>query len=163
MNAAPPSAAPVSFHLEDGIATISIDRPEQRNALSVAVCERLLDLWDEIETNSNIRVAIITSSDCGTFSAGMDLKEAAQVRAETGKDMLQMLRDPFHQRMREVSKPIVAAMTGHFTAGGMVLAANSDIRVGMQGTRGGHIRSQGRPRIAMGSADALDAATAISA
>lgn len=137
MNAAPPSAAPVSFHLEDGIATISIDRPEQRNALSVAVCERLLDLWDEIETNSNIRVAIITSSDCGTFSAGMDLKEAAQVRAETGKDMLQMLRDPFHQRMREVSKPIVAAMTGHFTAGGMVLAANSDIRVGMQGTRGG--------------------------
>ncbi|WP_254637085.1 enoyl-CoA hydratase-related protein, partial [Achromobacter sp. GbtcB20] len=62
---------------------------------------------------------------------------AAQVRAETGKDMLEMLRDPFHQRMRQVPKPIIAAMTGHFTAGGMVLAANSDIRIGLQGTLGG--------------------------
>lgn len=131
------STSPVTFQVEDGVATISIERPQQRNALSIAVCERLLDLWDEVDEDSTIRVAIITSADCGTFSAGMDLKEAAQIRAETGKDVLDMLRDPFHQRMREVSKPIVAAMTGHFTAGGMVLAANSDIRVGMQGTRGG--------------------------
>ncbi|MCA0325341.1 MAG: enoyl-CoA hydratase/isomerase family protein [Proteobacteria bacterium] len=128
---------PVRFSHQDGIATLCIDRPAQRNALSIAVCEKLLDLWDEVDSNDAIRVAILTSADCGTFSAGMDLKEAAQVRAETGKDMLEMLRDPFHQRMRRVSKPIVAAMTGHFTAGGMVLAANSDIRVGLQGTRGG--------------------------
>ncbi|MFC0592051.1 enoyl-CoA hydratase/isomerase family protein [Ottowia pentelensis] len=131
------SEAPVSFHVEEGVATICINRPAQRNALSIAVCERLLELWDEVEDRGDIRVAIITSADCGTFSAGMDLKEAARVRAETGKDMLEMLRDPFHQRMRQVSKPIIAAMTGHFTAGGMVLAANSDLRVGMQGTRGG--------------------------
>ncbi|QNP50666.1 enoyl-CoA hydratase/isomerase family protein [Diaphorobacter aerolatus] len=137
MNAVDSPTAPVSFRIDDGVATISIDRPDQRNALSIAVCERLLDLWEEVETNQAIRVAIITSSDCGTFSAGMDLKEAARIRAETGKDMLEMLRDPFHERMRKVSKPIIAAMTGHFTAGGMVLAANSDIRVGMQGTRGG--------------------------
>lgn len=131
------SEAPVSFHVEEGVATICIDRPAQRNALSIAVCEKLLELWDQVEDRDDIRVAIITSSDCGTFSAGMDLKEAARVRAETGKDMLEMLRDPFHQRMRQVSKPIIAAMTGHFTAGGMVLAANSDIRVGMKDTRGG--------------------------
>jgi enoyl-CoA hydratase/carnithine racemase len=137
MNAHTSSADSVHFDVADGIATITINRPEQRNALSIAVCERLLELWGEVQNNDAIRVAIITSADCGTFSAGMDLKEAARVRAETGKDMLQMLRDPFHQRMREVSKPIIAAMTGHFTAGGMVLAANSDIRVGLAGTSGG--------------------------
>lgn len=131
------SQAPVDFHVSEGIATISIDRPAQRNALSIAICERLLDLWNLVEAREDICVAILTSSDCGTFCAGMDLKEAARVRADTGKDMLDMLRDPFHQRMRQVFKPIIAAMTGHFTAGGMVLAANSDIRVGMQGTRGG--------------------------
>ncbi|HEY1181433.1 MAG TPA: enoyl-CoA hydratase/isomerase family protein, partial [Rhodocyclaceae bacterium] len=123
--------APVLYSVQDGIATICIDRPAQRNALSIAICERLLDLWDEVERDDAVRVVILTSADCGVFSAGMDLKEAAQVRAETGKDMLEMLRDPFHQRMRQVPKPIIAAMTGHFTAGGMVLAANSDIRIGL--------------------------------
>jgi len=129
--------APVLYSVQAGIATITINRPTQRNALSIAVCERLLDLWDEIDRDDEVRVVILTSADCGVFSAGMDLKEAARVRVESGKDMLQMLRDPFHQRMRKLSKPIVAAMTGHFTAGGMVLAANSDIRIGMAGTRGG--------------------------
>lgn len=127
----------VRYSTSSGIATVCIDRPTQRNALSIGVCERLLGIWDEVEADDSVRVAILTSADCGTFSAGMDLKEAAKVRAETGKDMLQLLRDPFHERMRRVPKPIIAAMTGHFTAGGMVLAANSDLRVGMQGTRGG--------------------------
>lgn len=131
------SDAPVQYSVQSAIATITINRPAQRNALSIAVCERLLDLWDEVDADHRIRAVILTSADCGVFSAGMDLKEAARVRAESGKDMLQMLRDPFHQRMRKVSKPIIAAMTGHFTAGGMVLAANSDIRIGMTGTRGG--------------------------
>lgn len=131
------SEAPVHYSVDDGIATVCIDRPAQRNALSIAVSERLLEIWDDVENNDAVRVAILTSSDCGTFSAGMDLKEAARIRAESGKDVLELMRDPFHQRMRSVPKPIIAAMTGHFTAGGMVLAANSDLRVGMKGTSGG--------------------------
>jgi enoyl-CoA hydratase/carnithine racemase len=131
------TTAPVRYTVDDGIATIVINRPGQRNALSIAVCERLLEIWDNVDCNDAVRVAILTSADCGTFCAGMDLKEAARIRADTGKDILEVLTDPFHERMRRVSKPIIAAMTGHFTAGGMVLAANSDIRVGMRGTRGG--------------------------
>ncbi|MEN3297089.1 MAG: enoyl-CoA hydratase [Burkholderiales bacterium] len=127
----------VLFEINDGIATITINRPHQRNALSIDVCDRLLDLWEQVDADKAVRVAVLTSADCGTFCAGMDLKEAARVRADSGKDMLEMLRDPFHQRMRKVEKPIIAAMTGHFTAGGMVLAANSDIRIGMGGTLGG--------------------------
>ncbi len=127
----------VLYSCESGIATIRINRPERRNALSISVCDRLHELWEKVDQDESVRAVILTSTDCGVFCAGMDLKEAAQVRAETGKDMLQLLRDPFHQRMRKVSKPIIAAMTGHFTAGGMVLAANSDIRVGLRGTKGG--------------------------
>lgn len=128
---------PVFMNVHDGVATITINRPAQRNALSVDVCNSLYEFWEQVDHDPQIRVAILTSTDCETFCAGMDLKEAARIRLEQGKDILELLRDPFHHRMREVQKPIIAAMTGHFTAGGMVLAANSDIRVGLMGTRGG--------------------------
>ena len=42
-----------------------------------------------------------------------------------------------YERMRTVKAPIIAAMTGHFTAAGMVLAVNADLRIGLRGTRGG--------------------------
>jgi len=48
-----------------------------------------------------------------------------------------LIKDPFHTRMRKVRKPIIAAMTGHFAAGGMLLTLNSDIRIGLAGTKGG--------------------------
>jgi enoyl-CoA hydratase len=138
--AGPEAARPddvVRFAVADGIATITLDRPERRNALSIEAADRLYSLWERIDQEESVRVAILTSADCGTFCAGMDLKEAAEVRRERGIDVLQALRDPFYERMREVRKPIVAAMTGHFTAGGMMLCLNSDLRVGLAGTLGG--------------------------
>jgi enoyl-CoA hydratase/carnithine racemase len=127
----------VLYEFVDGIATITLNRPAQRNALSSAANARLFALWDEVEADARVRVVILTSADCGTFCAGMDLKEAAQLRADTGADVLSLLKDPFYARMRSVAKPIIAAMTGHFTGGGMVLATNADLRVGLAGTGGG--------------------------
>jgi len=125
------------FDVTDGIATITLNRPEARNALSVAVCNGLTALWEEIDARPEIRVVILTSADCGTFCAGMDLKEAARIKADEGVDILTRMRDPMHGRMRRVRAPIVAAMTGDFTAGGMLLSLNSDLRVGLAGSRAG--------------------------
>lgn len=127
----------VLYAVADGIATITLNRPAQRNALSIAANERLFRIWAQVDGDQAVRVVVLTSADCGTFCAGMDLKEAAQVKAERGVDILEVLPDPFYERMRTVAKPIIAAMTGHFAAGGMVLALNSDLRVGLAGTRGG--------------------------
>lgn len=127
----------VRFETVDGIATVTLNRPERRNALSLAANARLHALWERIDRDAAIRAVVLTSADCGTFCAGMDLKEAAQLHASTGKDILELLDDPFYERMRKVRVPIIAAMTGHFTAAGMVLAANSDLRVALTGTRGG--------------------------
>ena len=127
----------VLYSVADGIATVTLNRPAQRNALSIAANERLFALWAEVDRDPAVRVVILTSADCGTFCAGMDLKEAAAVKATRGVDILEVLPDPFYERMRRVAKPIIAAMTGHFAAGGMVLALNSDLRVGLAGTRGG--------------------------
>lgn len=126
----------VSCSVANGIATITLNRPERRNALSIAANERLLECWREVERDDAVRVIVLTSADCGVFCSGMDLKETADL-AEQGRDILEVLKDPFYERMREVRKPIIAAMTGHFTAGGMVLAMNSDLRVGLAGTWGG--------------------------
>jgi enoyl-CoA hydratase len=133
----PLSLGSVRLDLDDGgIARLTIDRPASRNALDSAANERLFHCWERVDADDRIRVVILGSADCGTFCAGMDLKEAARVRAERGLDILQVLKDPMFERMRSVRKPIVAAMTGHFMAGGMVLALNADLRVGLAGTTG---------------------------
>jgi len=127
----------VLFEEVAGIASITINRPESRNALSVAASNRLHELWDAIDGSASIRVVILTSADCGTFCAGMDLKEASRIKQEQGKDVLTLVKDPMQQRMRRVRQPIIAAMTGHATAGGMLLSLNADLRVGLAGTRMG--------------------------
>ncbi|MCC7288053.1 MAG: enoyl-CoA hydratase/isomerase family protein [Burkholderiaceae bacterium] len=127
----------VLYRVEAGIATVTLNRPAQRNALSIAAAERLHGVWGEIDADDSVRVAVLTSADCGSFCAGMDLKEAAEVQRQTGRDILESLTDPFYERMRRVKKPVIAAMTGHFAAGGMVLCLNADLRVGLAGTRGG--------------------------
>jgi enoyl-CoA hydratase len=132
-----PAEEIVLFEVSEGIATITLNRPERRNALSVAAAERLHDLWEEVDRRDDIRVVILTAAPCGTFCAGMDLKEASELRASRGIDVLTLIRDPFHERMRKVRVPIIAAMTGHFTAGGFMISLNADLRVGLAGTSGG--------------------------
>ena len=127
----------VLFKIEQQIATVTLNRPERRNALSIAAADRLYEIWEEIDGRDDIRAVVLTGADCGTFCAGMDLKEAAEIKATRGVDVLTLLKDPFHERMRAVRKPIVAAMTGHFAAGGMMLSLNADLRVGLAGTMGG--------------------------
>jgi enoyl-CoA hydratase/carnithine racemase len=127
----------VLFEVDAHIATVTLNRPVRRNALSIAATNRLFEILQEIDRGDDIRAIVLTGADCGTFCAGMDLKEAAEIKAKRGVDVLTLVRDPFHERMRAVRKPIIAAMTGHFTAGGMMLSLNSDLRVGLAGTMGG--------------------------
>lgn len=130
-------AEPVHYAIADGVVTITIDRPERKNALSVEAMNGLTDAWQRVEQDSQARVVILTSADCGVFSAGMDLKQAAEIRARDGVDILTLVRDPMQTAMRAVSKPIIAAMTGSLMAGGMLLAIQSDLRIGLRGTRAG--------------------------
>ncbi|MGE4238870.1 enoyl-CoA hydratase/isomerase family protein [Ramlibacter sp.] len=123
--------------LEGGVAELRIDRPEARNALSVAIFAGLTAFWKRVDDDATINAVILTSSDCGTFCAGMDLKEAARLKQETGRDIMAFIEDPFQRTMRSVKKPLIAAMTGSFTAGGMMLSLMCDLRIGLAGTQGG--------------------------
>jgi enoyl-CoA hydratase len=127
----------VRYSVNDGIATVTIDRPERKNALSVEAMNGLTDAWSKAEADSSVRVIILTSTDCGVFCAGLDLKQAAEIRARDGADILTLMRDPMQHAMQKVSKPIIAAMTGSLMAGGMMLALKCDLRIGLTGTRAG--------------------------
>ena len=133
---------PILFKVEDGIATLTLDRPAQRNALSVEAMNGLHEAWERVDQDPSIRVVILTSSDCGTFCAGMDLKQTAAIKKETGKYILTFMKDPFHYRMRRVKVPIIAAMTGHLMAGGMLMSLNCDLRVGLSGSKIGITESK---------------------
>ncbi|MDH2380759.1 enoyl-CoA hydratase/isomerase family protein [Bradyrhizobium sp. CER78] len=127
----------VRYSVEGGIATVTIDRPERKNGLSVEAMNGLTDAWSKAEADPSVRVIILTSADCGVFCAGLDLKQAAEIRARDGVDILTRMRDPMQNAMRTVSKPIIAAMTGSLMAGGMMLALKCDLRVGLRGARAG--------------------------
>ena len=124
---------PVHYAVADGVATITIDRPERKNAL---VCRG--DEWPDRRVGPCrgrpvCALVVLTSSDCGVFSAGLDLKQAAEIRSRDGVDILTLMRDPMQTAMRSVSKPIIAAMTGSLMAGGMLLALKSDLRADCAG------------------------------
>ena len=119
----------VLYELDQHIATITLNRPRQRNALLVETLSRLAEIWKEIDRDPDVRVAILTGSDCGTFCAGMDLKQMAEVRKNEGVDILSKIGDAGASSMRNVQTPLIAAINGYAPAGGMMMAMSCDLRV----------------------------------
>ena len=125
--------ASVLFRIEDGIAQVTLNRPHRRNAVDVAMANVLTAIWRRIDEDEAVLAAVVDAAECGTFCAGMDLKDMAAIRA-AGDDPLDRMEDPFQTRMRAVSKPIVCALVGHFAGAGVLIAMGADIRVGLTGT-----------------------------
>ena len=131
------------YAVDNGIATITLNRPERRNSLTPLLTRLLHDAWQKLENDPAVRVAILTATACGTFCAGMDLREAARLKAETGKDILEHLTDPFNHSMRAMRKPVIAAINGHFPAGGMALAGATRLHLLVEACRMAHHRGSG--------------------
>lgn len=122
------------FEKKDRIAYLTLNRPDQRNAVTIEMWNMLGKYWDMVNEDDGIRVVIITGAGDKVFCAGMDLKEAARLRKEGTENILKLVDDPFMQKMRKVKKPIIAAINGNVFAGGFLIALNSDIRIGIEGT-----------------------------
>jgi enoyl-CoA hydratase/carnithine racemase len=108
---------------DDRIALITINRPERRNAISLAVREALREAFLRFEADAALRVAILTGAGDQAFCAGMDLKEAAERKLQVTPP-LPILGDNVR-----VTKPVIAAVNGHTYAAGWLLAQMCDLCV----------------------------------
>lgn len=113
----------------ESIATITLNRPERKNALSVQLRDEVSDALDALASDEGVRVVVITGAG-DTFSAGFDLKEFQRATSEPefGKE-LWASSDRFHRTVLNCPLPTVAAVNGPALAGGFDLAVMCDIRV----------------------------------
>jgi len=136
----------VLFAKEDGIAWVTLNRPEVRNAINPEMLCRLADAWEEINRDRDIRVAVLTGAGDKAFCAGADLNKLVR--------MMQGLRPPeteYDERIRNdvsiiykgllrnyrVDKPLIAAVRGYCVAGGTELLTTTDIRIASEDARFG--------------------------
>ncbi|MBI2887811.1 MAG: enoyl-CoA hydratase/isomerase family protein [Chloroflexi bacterium] len=125
----------VLFTVENGIATVTMNRPEALNALNLELRQDLAESWRRINEDDEIRVAIVTGAG-RAFCAGMDVKEAAQRMqqggpAPGGGD--QGGGGAGYDAMN-VFKPILAAVNGAAAGGGLGIALSCDILIAAEGT-----------------------------
>jgi enoyl-CoA hydratase/carnithine racemase len=121
----------VLFDVQDNIAIITINRPERRNAINLAVREQLRTAFLKVEENPAIRVAILTGAGDQAFCAGMDLKEAAELKLKITPPL------PVLGSNVKVSKPMIAAVNGHTYAAGWLLAQMCDLCIASESARFG--------------------------
>ena len=127
------------FELQGSTAIVTMNRPEAKNALSLPMLVGMADAWVEIDTNDEIRCAILTGAG-GTFCAGMDLKAMAGRDASAYQGRME--RDPdLHWkallRHYNLKKPLIAAVEGWAVAGGTEILQATDIRVAGEGAKFG--------------------------
>jgi enoyl-CoA hydratase len=113
----------VLTEVADGVAVITINRPEARNAVNGAVAKGIAGALDELDARKDVSVLVLTGAG-GTFSAGMDLKGFL-----TGDSPLAEGRGFGGIVERPPAKPIVAAVEGYALAGGFELALACDLVV----------------------------------
>ena len=107
---------------DDGIRTITLNRPEARNALSVTMRRQLKVLFGEAASDDDVAVVVVTGAD-PAFCGGVDIKE---IRAGGGREG--EITDPA-AALRAIPKPVIGAINGVCVTGGLELALGCDILI----------------------------------
>jgi enoyl-CoA hydratase/carnithine racemase len=119
------------FAVERGIATITLNRPEVLNAITLDIYAQLRDLFAALEHDEEVRVVIITGTGRGFCSGGDVHKIIGVVLERDMRGHLEFCRMTGHlvRNMRLLTKPIIAAINGLAAGAGAVIACASDLRI----------------------------------
>ncbi len=122
----------------DGIATLTLNRPEARNALDIAMREELVGAFDEIERDATARVVILTGAG-GHFCAGGDVKSMQRKHtAIEGRERVELL-NRFVLRLFNFPKPVIAMVDGFAVGAGCNIALGCDMIVASDRARFGEV------------------------
>jgi enoyl-CoA hydratase/carnithine racemase len=137
----------VLYEKRDGIAYITLNRPEVHNAIDHETDELLFDAWSDFRADAGLRLAIITGAGDTTFCAGADLKTHIDPWVGGGPGLGRSLLDRgfaggITRGLHRTGKPIIAALNGWVIGGGIELALACDIRIASENVNFGffHMR-----------------------
>jgi len=133
----------VRWHLEDGLATLTLDRPPL-NPLSHQVKTELLDCLEEIAADPNVRCLIVHGAGGRAFSVGADIKEFPEITARRQGRQHAMQEHVLYNRLDFFPVPTIAAIEGHCLGGGLELALSCDLRIASEAS------SLGLPEVKLG-------------
>ena len=116
----------------DGVATLTLDRPDALNALTVPLKDDLLAALREVAADGAVRAVVLTGAG-RAFCAGQDLRERLEPDALALADEIRRRYNPIVRAMRDLPKPIVGAINGVAAGAGASLAFACDIRIAAEG------------------------------
>lgn len=119
----------------NGVAVITLNRPQVLNALDVPAKERLGSIWQEISDDPAVRVAVLTGAGEKAFCAGSDIKEINRTGRMASTDTLLRALPGIGVPL---VKPVIAALHGYCIGMGMTLALHCDLRLAAKGTMLGY-------------------------
>ncbi|MFB6069627.1 MAG: enoyl-CoA hydratase/isomerase family protein [Halanaeroarchaeum sp.] len=120
---------------DGGVATVVIDRPDRLNAYTPAMAAAVRETVEDLAADDATRAVVLTGAGPRAFSAGMDVQAYTAEGDEPGAGSVETLLESTHnthdlvKTLRSVEVPVVAAVNGHATGGGMDVALACDFRI----------------------------------
>jgi enoyl-CoA hydratase/carnithine racemase len=125
------------FELRDGVAYVTFNRPQARNALTFAMYDRLAEICDQANRDRSIRAMLITGAGDKAFAAGTDISQFRAFDREQDALDYEARIDRVLGALERCRVPTVAAIQGACTGGGAGIAACCDLRIAARGMRCG--------------------------
>ena len=123
--------AELEYAVADGIGTIRLNRPERKNAFTLAMVDQWAGLLGAARTDPDVRVLVLTGTG-DAFCSGVDLERRHEGRPATALARKQVLTDQVHRialAMEDLDKPVIAAVNGTAVGAGLDMALMCDMRV----------------------------------
>jgi enoyl-CoA hydratase len=129
---------------QNGITTITINRPSKLNALNIETIQELHEAFTEADKNTNTKVIIITGSGEKAFVAGADISEFVNFDIEEGQELAAEGQELLFNLVENLSTPVIAAVNGFALGGGLELAMAAHFRVASDNAK------MGLPEVSLG-------------
>lgn len=131
----------ILLDVADAVATLTLNRPDVRNAINLAMVEEMHDALSALAGREDVLALVITGAGGKAFAGGADI---AELLARTHEDALRSINTVLFKRVEDFARPTIAAIRGFALGGGCELAIACDIRIAGEGAR------FGQPEVSLG-------------
>src|SRR3954468_4507806 len=133
----------ISYEVDEHVATLTLNRPEQLNAFTVTMMREMIDAFGQADADDDVRAVIVTGAGRG-FCAGADLSAGGSTFDHGGSDVTEarVTRDGggmLSLRIFDCLKPVIAAINGPAVGVGITMTLPMDIRIAAEGTQIGFV------------------------